>query len=99
MATRVESRPRPVVVEESVATKGVRLLSKTPVYLIIAFVGVLWLIPTIGLFFTLFLLFIRWIPMIAIAEVKMVLPQADPHAEDHHDDEHHAPAVMKTKEA
>jgi hypothetical protein len=29
---------------------------------------------TFGLFFTLFLLFIRWVPMIAIAEVKMVLP-------------------------
>ncbi|UJR80931.1 NrfD/PsrC family molybdoenzyme membrane anchor subunit [Sandaracinus amylolyticus] len=60
---------------------------------------------SIGLFFTLFLLFIRWIPMIAIAEVKMVLPQADPHAEDHDHDEHeHAPAVrgpavMKTGEA
>ncbi|AKF06452.1 NrfD/PsrC family molybdoenzyme membrane anchor subunit [Sandaracinus amylolyticus] len=59
---------------------------------------------SIGLFFTLFLLFIRWIPMIAIAEVKMVLPQADPHAEDHHDDHEHAPAVrgpavMKTGEA
>ena len=59
---------------------------------------------SIGLFFTLFLLFIRWIPMIAIAEVKMVLPQADPHAEDHDDDHEHAPAVrgpavMKTKEA
>ena len=38
---------------------------------------------TLGLFFTLFLLFIRWIPMIAIAEVKGVLPEADPH----HDDE------------
>jgi hypothetical protein len=34
---------------------------------------------TIGLFFTAFLLFIRWIPMIAIAEVKGVLPAADPH--------------------
>jgi Ni/Fe-hydrogenase subunit HybB-like protein len=34
---------------------------------------------TLGLFLTLFLLFIRWIPMVAIAEVKGVLPQADPH--------------------
>ena len=32
-----------------------------------------------GLFFTLFLLFIRYIPLIAMAEVKGVLPQADPH--------------------
>jgi molybdopterin-containing oxidoreductase family membrane subunit len=38
---------------------------------------------TLGLFFTLFLLFIRWIPMVAIAEVKAVLPQADPHDEEH----------------
>ena len=34
---------------------------------------------TIGLFFTCFLLFIRWIPMVAISEVKGVLPEADPH--------------------
>jgi molybdopterin-containing oxidoreductase family membrane subunit len=36
---------------------------------------------TLGLFFTAFLLFIRWVPMIAIAEVKGVLPEADPHYE------------------
>jgi molybdopterin-containing oxidoreductase family membrane subunit len=57
---------------------------------------------SIGLFFTLFLLFIRWIPMIAIAEVKMVLPQADPHADEHHDDAHadsevHIPAAAAGK--
>jgi Ni/Fe-hydrogenase subunit HybB-like protein len=32
-----------------------------------------------GLFFTLFLLFIRYVPMIAMSEVKAVLPQVDPH--------------------
>jgi molybdopterin-containing oxidoreductase family membrane subunit len=32
-----------------------------------------------GLFFTLFLLFIRFVPMVAIAEVKAVMPQANPH--------------------
>jgi molybdopterin-containing oxidoreductase family membrane subunit len=37
---------------------------------------------TLGLFFTAFLLFIRWIPMIAIAEVKGVLPEADPHHDE-----------------
>lgn len=37
---------------------------------------------TLGLFFTAFLLFIRWIPMIAIAEVKGVLPEADPHYDE-----------------
>lgn len=36
-------------------------------------------IGTFGLFFTLFLLFIKHIPIIAISEVKAVLPQADPH--------------------
>src|SRR6185369_7111422 len=34
---------------------------------------------TFGLFFTMFLLFIRFLPLIAIAEVKGVTPQADPH--------------------
>ncbi|MCA9613972.1 MAG: hypothetical protein KC586_14545 [Myxococcales bacterium] len=41
---------------------------------------------TFGLFLTLFLLFVRWIPMFAIAEIKAVLPHAHPHAD--HDDEH-----------
>ena len=36
-------------------------------------------IGTFGLFFTCFLLFIRFIPMIAISEVKGVTPQSDPH--------------------
>jgi len=31
-----------------------------------------------GLFFTLFLLFVRYLPMVAISEVKTVLPQAKP---------------------
>ncbi len=35
---------------------------------------------TFGLFFTFFLLFIRFLPLIAIAEVKGVTPQADPHS-------------------
>ncbi len=34
---------------------------------------------TFGLFLTLFLLFIRFLPGIAISEVKGVMPQADPH--------------------
>ncbi|PIE65668.1 MAG: hydrogenase [Deltaproteobacteria bacterium] len=38
-------------------------------------------VGSFGLFFTLFFLFLRWIPMVAIAEVKAVLPQADPHWE------------------
>ncbi|MDW8362840.1 MAG: NrfD/PsrC family molybdoenzyme membrane anchor subunit [Myxococcales bacterium] len=38
---------------------------------------------TIGFFMTLFLLFIRWVPMIAMAEVKATLPEADPHHAPH----------------
>jgi molybdopterin-containing oxidoreductase family membrane subunit len=38
---------------------------------------------TFGLFFSAFLLFIRWIPMIAISEVKGTLPGADPHYGHH----------------
>jgi molybdopterin-containing oxidoreductase family membrane subunit len=43
------------------------------------------LIGSFGLFFTLFCLFIRYLPMIAIAEIKAVLPAANPHppGEDH----------------
>jgi Ni/Fe-hydrogenase subunit HybB-like protein len=45
---------------------------------------------SLGLFFTLFLLFIRWVPMIAVAEVKGVLPEADPHHGEHaaHGEDH-----------
>ncbi|MDB6056952.1 MAG: Molybdopterin oxidoreductase, partial [Verrucomicrobiales bacterium] len=42
-------------------------------------VDVLQYLGTFGLFFTFFLLFLRFIPLIAIAEVKGVTPQADPH--------------------
>ena len=57
---------------------------------------------TLGLFFTAFLLFIRWVPMIAIAEVKGVLPEADPHHEpEGHAGEHgegaHTPATAEAE--
>ena len=52
MATATEAQQQPVVLDESTATKIVRFLSRTPVYLLLAFVGVLWLVPTLGLFFT-----------------------------------------------
>jgi len=40
-------------------------------------------VGSFGLFFTLFLLFIRFLPSVAMAEVKTVLPQADPHYYEH----------------
>jgi molybdopterin-containing oxidoreductase family membrane subunit len=36
-------------------------------------------VGTFGIFLSLFLLFMRFLPMIAISEVKGVTPEADPH--------------------
>lgn len=50
-----------------------------------------------GLFFTLFLLFCRFLPMVAIAEVKAILPGAHGAAHghgDHHHEEPQAEALM-----
>ena len=56
-----------------------------------------------GLFLVMFMLFCRFLPMIAIAEVKAVMPEADPHFGDHHhDDAHdsnHGPADSKEAHA
>jgi len=41
------------------------------------------LVGSFGLFMTLFLLFIRFLPIIAIAEVKGTMPEANPHAHGH----------------
>jgi alpha-glucoside transport system permease protein len=43
---------RAPVVEESMASKVLRWVAKTPVNFLLAFIGLLWLIPTIGLFLT-----------------------------------------------
>jgi hypothetical protein len=43
---------------------------------------------TFGLFFTLMSLFVKFLPMIAIAELKTVNPEADPH--------YHAPGAART---
>jgi molybdopterin-containing oxidoreductase family membrane subunit len=43
------------------------------------FVDIGLFIGSFGLFFTFFLFFLRFVPMIAISEVKAILPQADPH--------------------
>ena len=61
------------------------------------------LLGSFGLFFTLFLLFIRFLPVVAMAEVKTVMPQAQAHGEhgeltadsrktDYWPDEHHGRA-------
>jgi alpha-glucoside transport system permease protein len=53
MATAAAPAHRqPAVIEESAATKVTRVLAKAPVHLVLVLVGLLWLIPTLGLFFT-----------------------------------------------
>ena len=52
MATASEAQQQPVVLHESVATKIARFLGRTPLYMLIVFLGVLWLVPTLGLFLT-----------------------------------------------
>jgi molybdopterin-containing oxidoreductase family membrane subunit len=46
-------------------------------------VDVLMLLGSFGLFMTFFLLFIRFLPVLAIAEIKAIMPQADPHGHGH----------------
>lgn len=58
---------------------------------------VLTYVGTFGIFFTLFLAFLRFLPMIAIAEIKAVLPQADPHNYDEETHEYHPHVVEVPK--
>ena len=39
-------------VEEPLSSRIVRVLGRTPVYLVLVLIGLLWLVPTLGLFFT-----------------------------------------------
>lgn len=51
-------------------------------------VDILTFVGTFGLFATLFLLFLRFLPAFPIAEIKAVMPQGDPHGHDestHHE--------------
>jgi molybdopterin-containing oxidoreductase family membrane subunit len=43
------------------------------------YVDVLTFVGSLGIFMTFFLLFCRFLPMLAISEVKNVMPEADPH--------------------
>jgi len=53
-------------------------------------VDVCTLIGSFGLFMTLFLLFCRYLPMIAMAEIKAIMPAANPHGGAHRAPEAHA---------
>ena len=37
---------------EPMSARILRFVTKTPVYFVLAFIGLLWLVPTLGLFFT-----------------------------------------------
>jgi molybdopterin-containing oxidoreductase family membrane subunit len=56
-------------------------------------------VGSIGLFFTLFALFIRWIPMIAMFEVKAALPDAQPSHHGHDQQEIEGHGGLAAKEA
>jgi len=51
-----------------------------------SYVEILTFVGTFGIFLTLFLLFMRFLPMVAMSEVKIVIPEADPH---HHTEDSH----------
>jgi molybdopterin-containing oxidoreductase family membrane subunit len=66
-------------------------------YFVPTWVDILTFVGSLGIFMTLFLLFCRFLPMLAISEVKNVTPQANPHDPMyakywHHDDHGHGPA-------
>ncbi len=52
MTTAAAEVRRAAVVQESVAAKVGRFVARTPVHLFLIAVGLLWLLPTLGLFFT-----------------------------------------------
>ena len=47
-------------------------------------VDLLQLLGSFGLFFALYLLFVKYVPVIAMAEIKAILPEADPHYHPEH---------------
>ena len=55
-ATVDQTRAEPAVIEESVGSKIVRILGRLPIHLILAAIGLFWLLPTLGLFITSLLL-------------------------------------------
>ena len=52
MTTVTATAEGPVVVPETTSQKIVRFLGKTPVYIALIFLGLLWLVPTLGLLLT-----------------------------------------------
>jgi alpha-glucoside transport system permease protein len=56
MTTATVERTEPAVIEEGAGSKAARFVGRLPVHLILAAIGLFWLIPTLGLFITSLLL-------------------------------------------
>ena len=52
MAVAAEAHGSPAVIEESLATRVLRVVANTPIHLLLVVVGLLWLVPTLGVFIT-----------------------------------------------
>ena len=52
MATAEAAGHAPVVVEETAAQRILRVLAKAPVHALLVVIGIMWLVPTLGLFLT-----------------------------------------------
>ena len=52
MATAAVDRTQAVVIEEGIGAKITRILGRAPVHLVLAAIGLFWLLPTLGLFVT-----------------------------------------------
>ena len=50
--TAAEARREPVVIEEGIGPRLLRVLGKAPVHIVLVLIGVFWLVPTTGLFIT-----------------------------------------------
>jgi alpha-glucoside transport system permease protein len=50
MTTAAAAEARPVVVEESMSARILRVLAKAPIQALLVVIGLFWLVPTIGLF-------------------------------------------------
>jgi alpha-glucoside transport system permease protein len=55
-ATVEQTRAEPAVIKEGVGSKIVRFLGRLPIHIILAAIGLFWLLPTLGLFITSLLL-------------------------------------------
>ena len=74
-------RPLPVIIVSSLSRD---FLPSSWGYYSPSIVEIFTFFGTFGVFAALFLLFIRFLPMMAMAELKAISPQADPHAGPEH---------------